>query len=50
MGRRRWAAVIDNHASGHLSFLSHVFCALPKRLKDLLKTSGELAKEVDHLS
>jgi hypothetical protein len=30
-----------------LAFLAF-FCALPKRLNDRLKTSGELAKEVDH--
>ena len=30
--------------------LSRIFSALPKRLNDLRRTSGELAKEVNHLS
>jgi hypothetical protein len=37
-----------NQASGHLSFPQ--FPAFSKRLNHLLKTSVELAKEVDHLS
>jgi hypothetical protein len=46
MSRRLWAAAIDNHASGHLSFPRFLRIAEEAQRPP----EDELAKEMDYLS